>query len=96
MVLSGAYALAAYTAAKHPSRVYPPVAELREVSIAVAAAVMDAAVADGVANDTDVAAMSHEERLAYVRRRFWEPKYLPYRLPEGTVHEHDAAPTPAR
>jgi malate dehydrogenase (oxaloacetate-decarboxylating) len=83
MVLAGGYALAAYTAAHHPERVYPPVAELREVSIAVATAVIEAAVADGVARDAEVATMSQAERTAYVRRRFWEPKYLPYRPPEG-------------
>jgi len=80
MVLAGAYALAEYTARVAPERVYPSVAAMREVSIEVAAAVMDAAVSDGVAGDRKVATMDSMERVAYVRERFWEPEYLPYRL----------------
>jgi malate dehydrogenase (oxaloacetate-decarboxylating) len=87
MVLAAGYALASFTAAHDPELVYPPVSEMRDVSIQVAAAVIDAAVHDGVARDDEVAAMSHEERLAYVERRFWTPKYLPYRLPEGEVRD---------
>ena len=81
MVLAGAYALAAYTERHAAERVYPSVSAMRDVSIEVAAAVMDAAVEDGVARDDDVVAMDHAERDAYVRERFWEPEYLPYRLP---------------
>jgi malate dehydrogenase (oxaloacetate-decarboxylating) len=81
MVLSGAYALAAYTAALHPDRVYPPVADLRAVSIEVAAAVMGAATIDGVADEPAIAGLDHDERVAYVQARFWEPRYLPYRMP---------------
>jgi malate dehydrogenase (oxaloacetate-decarboxylating) len=87
MVLAAGYALASFTAAHDPDLVYPPVSEMRSVSIQVAAAVIDAAVHDGVARDGEIAAMSHEERLAYVERRYWTPKYLPYRLPEGEVRE---------
>lgn len=81
MVLAGAYALADYTTDRHPDRLYPPVAELRAVSVEVAAAVIEAAVAGGVAEEPAVAGLSREERLAYVRHRFWEPRYLPYRPP---------------
>ena len=81
MVLAGAYALAAYTAALHPERVYPPVADLRAVSVEVAAAVMGAASVDGVADEPAVAGMDHDARVAYVQERFWEPRYLPYRVP---------------
>ena len=92
MVLAGGYALASYTAARHPDRVYPPVSEMRDVSIEVAAAVVAAAIADGVAGepdpgDPDLSAMDHDERIAYVERRFWVPKYLPYQVPEGGVRE---------
>ncbi len=79
MVLSGAYALAAYTATLHPTRVYPPVSELRDVSVQVAAAVMGAAVADGVADEGALTGMDGDQRVAYVLERFWEPRYLPYR-----------------
>lgn len=81
MVLAGAYALAAYTAALHPDRVYPPVADLRAVSVEVAAAVMGAATADGVADEAAIADLDHDARVAYVQARFWEPRYLPYRTP---------------
>ncbi len=81
MVLAGAYALAAYTAARHPDRVYPPVADLRAVSVEVAAAVMGAAATDGVADEPAVAGLDHDDRVAYVQARFWEPRYLPYRVP---------------
>jgi len=85
MVLAGAYALAGYTAAIHPERVYPPVSELRDVSVEVAAAVMGAAVADGVAHEPDIAELDHDARVDYVSRRFWEPRYLPYRVPPEGV-----------
>ncbi len=87
MVLSGAYALAAYTAALHPDRVYPPVADLRAVSVEVAAAVMGAASTDGVADEPAIAGLDHDARVAYVQARFWEPRYLPYRMPTDPALE---------
>jgi len=81
MVLAGAYALADYTTEHHPDRLYPPVAELRAVSVEVAAAVIGAAVEGGVADEEALAGLDREARLAYVRDRFWEPRYLPYRPP---------------
>jgi malate dehydrogenase (oxaloacetate-decarboxylating) len=87
MVLSGAYALAAYTAALHPDRVYPPVADLRAVSVEVAAAVMGAASVDGVADEPAIADLDHDARVAYVQARFWEPRYLPYRMPSDPAVE---------
>jgi malate dehydrogenase (oxaloacetate-decarboxylating) len=89
MVLAGAYALAAYTAARHPDRVYPPVAELRAVSVEVAAAVMGAAVADGVADEPAIAGLDADARIAYVQARFWEPRYLPYRTAGSDVDRGD-------
>jgi malate dehydrogenase (oxaloacetate-decarboxylating) len=85
MVLAGAYALAAYTAALHPERVYPPVADLRAVSVEVAAAVMGAASTDGVADEPAIADLDHDARVAYVQARFWEPRYLPYRMPSDAA-----------
>ncbi|MFN2323425.1 MAG: oxaloacetate-decarboxylating malate dehydrogenase, partial [Trueperaceae bacterium] len=87
MVLAGAYALAAYTAALHPERVYPPVADLRDVSIEVAAAVMGAASNDGVADEPAIADLDHDARVAYVQARFWEPRYLPYQMPSNPESE---------
>ncbi|HKA90853.1 MAG TPA: oxaloacetate-decarboxylating malate dehydrogenase [Haliangiales bacterium] len=72
MVAEAAEALAAYTAERHPGRIYPPVEDLGEVSIHVTTAVIRRAVADGVA-----AADLPADLPAYVRDRFWQPRYLP-------------------
>ncbi len=75
MVLAAADALASYTIDKHGAagRVYPPVTELGEVSIQVATAVVRTAIADGVADPRDP-----ESIEAWVRSKFWRPRYLPY------------------
>jgi malate dehydrogenase (oxaloacetate-decarboxylating) len=81
MIMAAADALAAYTATRHPERVFPPVAELRDVSVRVAAAVMAAAASDGVARELTLAGLGADELERYVRDRFWYPRYLPYRVP---------------
>jgi malate dehydrogenase (oxaloacetate-decarboxylating) len=75
MVIDAAYALAEYTAKRHPERLYPPVAELREVSEHVAARVVERAIEDGVST---LEARSSEAILALVRERAWKPAYVPY------------------
>ena len=77
MVLAAATALAEYTAAFHldAGRVYPPIAELQEVSIRVGARVIEQALTEGVAGRTDLAGRDLD---AYLRSRFWRPKYLPF------------------
>ena len=82
MVLEGAYALADYTRERHGATglLYPPVEELREVSLRVAARVIGRAFADGVARSTKV---TPETAEAYVRERAWQATYLPFeRAPE--------------
>ena len=76
MVLAAAYALADYTAEKHLSRgeIYPPAAELNEVSMRVATRVIEQAFDDGVARSTKV---TRAGAGAYVRAKFWKPRYLP-------------------
>ena len=76
MVLAGAYALAEYTAAAHlqSGRVYPPVRELREVSIRVGVRVIEQALKEGVAGNAGLAGCDLD---AYLRSRFWKPRYLP-------------------
>ena len=76
MVLEAAYALAEYTAAAHlkSGRVYPPVGELREVSIRVAVRVIEQSLREGVAGKTDLAGRDLD---TYLRARFWKPRYLP-------------------
>ncbi|MGI9301217.1 MAG: NAD-dependent malic enzyme [Gammaproteobacteria bacterium] len=77
MVLASAYALADYTAATHLEKelVYPPVAELQEVSIRVAARVIECALEEGVAENRKLADLDLD---AYLRSHFWRPRYLPF------------------
>ncbi|SEJ54323.1 malate dehydrogenase (oxaloacetate-decarboxylating) [Deinococcus reticulitermitis] len=79
MVTEAAYALADYTARHHPGRTYPPVDELSRASIEVAVAVIRQALRDGVASEFKVRRMDDAELHAYVERKFWTPRYLPYR-----------------
>ena len=76
MVLEAAYALAEYTAAAHlkSGRVYPPVGELREVSIRVAVRVIEQSLREAWAGKTDLAGRDLD---TYLRARFWKPRYLP-------------------
>lgn len=77
MVIEASYALADYIIEKHlaDGRIYPPVTELREVSVQVAARVVAQAMKEGVATTQGLDDLDDIE--AYVRERFWEAKYLP-------------------
>jgi len=79
MVLEAAYALYDYTRERFPDLLYPPVGALREVSPYVAARVMRKALEEGVAEEARVQGLSLEGLLDFVKSRFWEPRYLPYR-----------------
>nr|WP_174366019.1 NAD-dependent malic enzyme [Deinococcus sp. JMULE3] len=79
MVTAAAYALAEYTQANHPGRTYPPVDELSHASIHVAVAVIRQALADGVATEFTLRGQTDAQLLDTVRRKFWQPKYLPFR-----------------
>ncbi|GGS22620.1 NAD-dependent malic enzyme [Deinococcus knuensis] len=79
MVTAAAYALADYTAAHWPERTYPPVAELGAASVQVAVAVIRQALADGVATEFSIRDLGDADLLALVERKFWQPKYLPFR-----------------
>ncbi len=73
MVLEASYALSDYTQAKHGGgRIYPPVNELSEVSIEVAARVLERAHVDGVAT-----LPKPRDPLDWVRNSFWRPHYVP-------------------
>lgn len=80
MVLAAADALVEYTAEKHLQHglVYPPVEELQEVSIRVASRVLVQAIRDGVATSEKTTGQAANVE-AYVRSRFWYPRYLPMR-----------------
>ena len=75
MVTEAAYTLAEYTAERHPGRVYPPVAELRDVSERVAARVVLRAIKDGVSS---IEARTLEAAQALVKERTWRPRYARY------------------
>ena len=77
MFMAAAKALAALSPARqsHAGRLLPPVSQLREVSVAVAAAVARQAQAEGVAEFGD-----EESVPGRIRAQIWEPVYRPYRL----------------
>jgi malate dehydrogenase (oxaloacetate-decarboxylating) len=77
MVMAASRALADYTEKVHLRHglIYPPVSELREVSIAVTTAVIEQAYADGVATSKRIDLTAIEP---YVRAHFWRPRYLPF------------------
>jgi malate dehydrogenase (oxaloacetate-decarboxylating) len=77
MVLAASDALADYTRRRHGAAglLYPPVNELRAVSIEVASRVLEQAFADGVARTTKV---KPGDARAYVERKAWNAKYLPF------------------
>jgi malate dehydrogenase (oxaloacetate-decarboxylating) len=81
MVMEAAYALAENTPAEllEVGRVYPRIAGMREVSIKVAARVMQRAVLDGVAAEFSLRAKTLEELEGFARTRFWYPRYLPFK-----------------
>lgn len=78
MVLAAAYALADYTRERHGGEglLYPPVSELRAVSLEVATRVLTQAITDGVARTTKV---TPENAAAYVRAKAWNARYAPFR-----------------
>jgi malate dehydrogenase (oxaloacetate-decarboxylating) len=77
MVMAASKALADYTEEKHLRNglIYPPVSELREVSIAVTTRVIRQAFTDGVATTKKLTPDTAEQ---YVRTHFWRPRYLPF------------------
>jgi malate dehydrogenase (oxaloacetate-decarboxylating) len=81
MVLEAAYALAENTPAEslEVGRVYPRIAGLREVSVKVAARVVQRAVLDGVAAEFSLHNKTLEQLELYTATRFWTPKYLPFK-----------------
>jgi malate dehydrogenase (oxaloacetate-decarboxylating) len=81
MVLEAAYTLRDETNAESldAGRVYPPIRNLREVSIRVATRVMAQALSDGVAAEYRIRGLDLDGLEAFARSRFWYPKYLPFK-----------------
>ena len=90
MVLEAAYALADYTQERYGGTglVYPPVAQLNDVSRYVAARVVRRAQQDGVSTSKIV---PEGDLSAFVDDHFWRPDYLPVRYREAGVG-HPAPP----
>ncbi len=74
MILAGALALEAFTAASYPDRVYPPVKALRDANRCVAIAVAQAALDEGLAAEPMPCGVE-----AAIDAEMWEPRYLPIR-----------------
>mgnify|MGYP001544612772 FL=1 len=85
MIIESAFALAAYTERHYASRglIFPPINDLREVSVSVAARVLAVALQDGSADRPDLVDLDPAGLAEYVRSRMWDPVYLPYVLGEG-------------
>ena len=77
MVTAASRGLSDFTAEKHlaTGHVYPPVEELREVAVRVAARVIVQARKDGVARTTKPIPKDVE---SYVRSKMWRAEYLPF------------------
>ena len=86
MIIESAFALADYTKHHRPSgdRIFPPISDLKEVSVEVASRVLEVALRDGSATRDDLVGGVRSTLAEFVRSRMWQPKYLPYRLTEGS------------
>ncbi|WP_031436752.1 NAD-dependent malic enzyme [Methylobacter tundripaludum] len=83
MVLESAYALADYIAENslEAGSIYPPIADLKKVSLHVATRVLAKALEDGSASRQELSEIDLE---AYVKAHFWQAKHLSFRY-KGAV-----------
>ena len=80
MIIESAFALAEYTE-KHyraQGRIFPPINDLQEVSVIVAARVLAVALRDGLAGRDDIEVDDLNALSDFVRSRTWKPEYLNY------------------
>ena len=87
MVLEAAYALADYI--KHhvsDGGIYPPISELRQVSLHVATRVLAKALGEGSAGRTDLKNINLPK---YVEANIWKAEYLPCRYREDIDRPHN-------
>jgi len=87
MIIESAFALADYTAQHYASRgrIFPPINDLQEVSVVVAARVLAVALRDGSARRPELADRDLQALAAFVRTRMWQPQYLPYVMAEDAL-----------
>lgn len=77
MVLESAYALADYIKTRvDDDGIYPPISELRQVSLHVATRVLAKALSEGCANRNDLKNINLQK---YVEANIWKAEYLPCR-----------------
>lgn len=78
MVLESAYALADYIVEHLPgdAAIYPPIKDLKTISVFVAVRVLQQALADGSARRTE---LLDEDLPAFVNAQLWQARYLPVR-----------------
>lgn len=81
MVLESAYALADYTAENwlETGLIYPPITELKKVSLTVAIKVLTKALEDGSATRQDLNGIDLD---IYVKAHLWQARHLPFRYTE--------------
>jgi malate dehydrogenase (oxaloacetate-decarboxylating) len=82
MIIESAYALAEYTIEKYAEHglIFPPVADLQEASIRVAARVLQQAIKDGSSRNEAIDIDNIED---FIRTRMWWPDYLPFVYGKG-------------
>lgn len=87
MIIESAHALADYTTAlvDHKEQIFPPIDELREVSVAVACRVLCVALRDGSAGRLDLDPADPAALCAFINSRAWRPEYLPYVAAEDAL-----------
>lgn len=76
MVLEASQALADYTIEKYVEGglIYPPVEDLQETSVRVAARVVEQAIEEGVARRENIP----QDVEGFIRKHVWHPAYLPF------------------
>ncbi|MDV6374063.1 NAD-dependent malic enzyme [Deinococcus arenicola] len=82
MVMASAKTLAEFTES-YGERVYPPISDLRELSVRVAVNVARQAITDGVCAERRIRTMTDEQLEQVIRERAWLPQYLPLRKAGG-------------
>ncbi|MGB5611406.1 MAG: hypothetical protein WBM67_02005, partial [Sedimenticolaceae bacterium] len=82
-----AFALADYTDKHYHGlgRIFPPIKDLQQVSMVVAAQVLATALTDGSATRTDLDGDDLGTISDYVRSRVWRPQYLPFVVSENAL-----------
>lgn len=77
MILAAAYGLAKYIEQHCPDQhIFPPISDLRKISITVARHVLAAALADGSASNRQLAGQDLDQ---YIVANMWQAEYLPCR-----------------